>query len=76
MLSIDEAGEPIQRYTWFMVLNNISNDFNSIFTGHKTTVPCPKTNEIANKKFNNSAFISYHTPGLFMLLYISGIQQL
>jgi len=50
MLSIDEADEPIQRYTWFIVLTNTTNDFNSIQTGNKSTVSCQNTNIIEYKK--------------------------
>jgi hypothetical protein len=48
MLSIDETDKPIQRYTWFTVLTNITNDFNSIHTAHKSIVSCQETNVIAH----------------------------
>ena len=39
-----------------MVLTNITNDFNSIQTGNRSTVSCQDTNliEYTKKKFNNS----------------------
>jgi hypothetical protein len=60
MLSIDEADEPIQRYTWFTVLTNITNDFNSIHTAHKSIVSCQETNVIAHRK-NSTILLLPHT---------------
>jgi hypothetical protein len=50
MVSKDEAEEPIQRYTWFMVLTNKTNDFHPIQTGNKSTVSCHNTNLVAYTK--------------------------